>query len=905
MEASLLLACMESALDTSEIRRIFVDFYAQRGHSVVESSSLIPNDPSLLLTAAGMVQFKPYLLSLEEPPYRRATSVQKCARTTDIDIVGTTLRHLTFFEMLGNFSLGDYFKADAIPWAWELVTEGFGFDPDHLWVTVHESDDEAAQIWLDTVGIDPGRLQRLGSDNFWSMGAAGPCGPCSEIFVDKGDAYGEAGGPAVNDERYVEIYNLVFMQYEQDDDGNVVGDLPNKSIDTGAGLERIAAVRNGLESVFDCDTIRPVLGVAEALSGRTYGEDAAADISLRILADHGRSATFLVTDGVFPSNEERGYVLRRILRRAVLHAFLLGSERDVLVPLAESVIEIFADIYPELARGAETTKSILANEEERFRATLKSGMVLLENALGELDPGERLPGEIAFKLHDTHGFPIELTQEISATRQVEVDLDAFGAAMQAQRERSAGDAHAAGEPGAAEPGTEVEVYRGIVDELGRSEFLGYETMNTEATIGAIVAGGRRVETAGEGDEVEVFAAATPFYAEAGGQVGDSGLVVVASAGNGDGRALLEVTDTQYAIPGLISHHARVARGVVSAGQAAEFCVDVERRSQIRKHHTGTHLLHWALREVLGEHVRQQGSIVLPDRLRFDFSHYAAVTPDELAQVEALANREMLSNAAVKNYETSKAEADDIGVLSFFGEKYGERVRVLEAGAYSKELCGGTHVSSLGEIGPIVIVSESSIGSNIRRIEALCGEAALDYLQSQRAALSGAAGLLHAAPGDVPGAVEKRLEELAAARKEIEALRSQLAAGQAGDLAAQTFDLAGGGRGVVARVEGVDSPKDLQRLAGEVRGKLASAVVVLGAEVAAKASLVSAVSKDLQTQGLSAAETVREAAGLVGGGTGKNPDVAMAGGPRGDQIDSALEAARSYLDAWSPSGNADA
>ena len=872
-------------MDTAAIRKTFLDFFAARDHRIVASSSLIPLDPSLMLTTAGMVQFKPYMVGEEAPPYPRAASVQKCARTTDIEKVGLTARHLTFFEMLGNFSLGDYFKNKAIPWAWELVTDGFGFDPDQLWVTVHVDDEEAAGIWIDAVGVAPERVQRLDADNFWSMGAAGPCGPCSEIFYDKGPAFGREGGPAVDDERHVEVWNLVFMQYLRDDAGNIVGDLPQRNIDTGAGLERLATVIGGHASVFEVDTIRPVIAVGERAAAVAYGDDAKADVSLRILAEHARSATFLITDGVFPSNEDRGYVLRRIIRRAVRHAWLLGIEAEVMPALADEVVGLLGGAYPELERSQDGTKDILAKEEGRFRQTLRSGLAQLDIAFDVLPEGEQLPGAVVFKLHDTFGFPVELTREISEERGVEVDAVGFEAEMDAQQRR----ARAARQDG--QDATESDdAYRAVAAAGGPEEFLGYETTSDTATVVGIVADTRQVDSADAGTDVVVFCDRTPFYAEAGGQVGDTGVIVA-------GGARVDVRDTQSPRAGLIGHVGTVAEGTLHVGDTVALDVDAARRRGIRRHHTATHLLHWALREVLGAHVRQQGSLVEADRLRFDFSHFQPVTAAELRSIEDLANAEVMSAAPVANYETSKAEADAAGVVAFFGEKYGDRVRVLEAGPHSKELCGGTHVSNLGEIGPIVVVSESSIGSNLRRIEALAGPGAYTWLQDKRALLADSAAALHVPADEVPQAVEKRLGDLTAALKGLDAARAELASSAAAELVSGAFGLPGGGSGLVLRHDGAGNPKELQRLATELRQKLRPAAVVLGADLSGKASLVGAVSKELQQRGLSAADLVRPAAAVVGGGTGKNTDVAMAGGRDGSRIDAALAAAREALDAW--------
>lgn len=876
-------------MDTTAVRRIFLDFFKERGHEVLPSSSLIPLDPTLLLTTAGMVQFKPYLTGEEEPVFSRVASVQKCVRTTDIDIVGLTLRHLTFFEMLGNFSFGDYFKEKAIPWSWDLMTEGFGFDPERLWVTVYHEDDEAAEIWLDSVGVSPARLQRSGEDNFWSMGTSGPCGPSSEIFYDKGPAYGEAGGPLVDDERHVEVWNLVFMQSLRDEAGAIVGELPKKNIDTGAGLERLVAVRNDCKSIFEVDSLRDVLDVAESASGCVYGQDDRSDISLRILAEHGRSATFLLTDGVFPSNEARGYVLRRIIRRAVRHAWLLGVKDQVMTSLAQRTIDLLRGVYPELQRNAAVTLEILDNEESRFRYTLRRGLTSLDNEFATLQAGERLKGSAAFALHDTYGFPIELTKEIAAERKIQVDMDGFDAEMTRQREMATAAGGAKTETGGGAAAS-------LLADLSSTLFLGYETTEADGQVVALLKDGEFLAQADASEgpvKIEVIVDRTPFYAESGGQVGDTGRIVAADT-------LFTVFDTQQVRSGLTAHQGELQAGRLAVGDPVTCSVDASRRAGICRHHTATHLLHWALRKVLGEHVRQQGSFVEPDRLRFDFSHYTGVTSQEMAEVEALANSEVLTNDPVCCVETSKAEADMRGVIAFFGDKYGETVRVLEAGSHSVELCGGTHVRSLGEIGPIVVVSESSIGSNIRRMEAFTGEAALSYLQTRRSLLHDAAGMLRTSDEEVPEILEKRLGEFASQRKELESVRSQLFADRAKHMVDDAFALSFfGAKALVSVCRGVSAPKELQQMAVELRGRLGSGAVVLGVNFGGKASLVSSVSKDLQKQGLGASDILQDAAKAVGGGTGRNSDTAMAGGRKGGEVGRALDLARTFLEDWRP------
>ncbi|HSF85048.1 MAG TPA: alanine--tRNA ligase, partial [Acidimicrobiia bacterium] len=644
-------------MHSDDIRRTFLDFFAARDHTVVPSASLIPVDPTLLLTNAGMVPFKPYMLGEEVPPYLRAVTVQKVARTVDIDIIGTTARHLTFFEMLGNFSFGDYFKEKAIPWAYELVTEGFGLDPERLWYTVHLSDDEAAEIWIDGVGVPAERVQRLDKDNFWQMGVPGPCGPSSEIFFDKGSEHGKDGGPAVDDERFMEIWNLVFMQNVQDEPYHVVGDLPAKNIDTGAGLERVAVVLQGVDTVFETDLIRPVMATAEGITGVQYGDHERTDVSLRILADHAKAVTFLIADKVVPSNEGRGYVLRRLLRRTVRHASLLGV-RDLIMPsLIESTVAIMGNAYPELRDKRDGIVEMAAREETGFRRTLESGHQLLDAELSKLDDGAVFPGAAAFKLHDTYGFPRELTEEILSEKGIELDIEEFHRMMGEQRERArrhykGGDAAAL-----------ADAYRSLLSGVDTTEFSGYRLESDAGTILSVVREGDTVDRADAGQDVELFLDRTPFYAESGGQVGDSGVI---STPTGEVR----IADTQYSLPGIHGHRGTVVSGYIQTGQEAASEIDHERRESIRKNHTGTHILHWALRGVVGDHVHQAGSLVAPDRLRFDFSHFAGLADEELLAVEEEVNRRVIENARVETLETSKQEAEAMGALAFFGDKYG-------------------------------------------------------------------------------------------------------------------------------------------------------------------------------------------------------------------------------------------
>jgi alanyl-tRNA synthetase len=854
-------------ISANELRRAFVGFFEERGHTLVPSASLIPHDNTVLFTVAGMVPLKPYFVGDEPAPWTRAVSVQKCVRAggkhNDLDEVGHSSRHLTFFEMLGNFSFGDYFKELAIPYAWEFVTETLGLDPDRLWVTVHLTDDEAEAIWRDTVGLPPERIQRLDEDNFWQMADTGPCGPSSEIFWDRGPEFGEDGGPAHGGEdRFVEIWNLVFMQFDQHDDGHRSA-LPRPSIDTGAGLERILAILQGVDSVLETDEIRRLIGRASELAGVAYGRDERTDVSLRILAEHARTITFLVSDGVVPSNEDRGYVLRRIIRRAVRHAYLLGVDEVVMPALVDEVVAIMAPDYPELVESHSTVRTTIEREETRFRETLRTGSAILDTELARLGPGEALSGDVAFQLHDTYGFPLEVTQEIVAEQGVEVDQAGFDAAMAEQRRRAKEARPLAG------PRAHREALQQVLAEHGPTDFVGRQADEATARVLAVV-------PEGEGDEVGIILDRTPFYAEAGGQVGDTGTIETDT-----GRA--EVLDTTYGLPELHRHRARVVEGEILPGQEARAAIDVERRDAIRRNHTGTHILHWALREVLGDHVKQQGSLVAPDRLRFDFSHFEPVTAEQIAQIEDLANREILDNAPVRHFETTKAQAAELGAIAFFGEKYGDVVRVLEAGNHSIELCGGTHVGALGDIGPLKIVSEGSIGSNLRRVEAVTGLGTVDRLRRDESLLTDAADRLGVAPDEVVTGIDKRLDELRALREEVKQLKRRSATGQSGALAATAVDGV-----VVARVDGTERDA-LRDLALVVRDQPGVRAVVIGGEPeGGGVGLVAAVTPD---SGLHAGELIADAAKAVQGGGGKAADLAVAGGRDATALDAALDLAR--------------
>ncbi len=864
-------------MDSNTLRQKFLDFFERNGHTIRPSASVIPTDPTLLLNNAGMVPFKPYFLGEEVPPYDRAVTSQKCVRTIDIDIIGTTDRHLSFFEMLGNFSFGDYFKEGAITLAYDFVTKELGMDPDRLWFTVYEDDDEAAAIWTDVVGVPAERVQRGGRDNFWQMGVPGPCGPASEIFYDRGPEHGADGGPIGGDEdRFVEIWNLVFMQNVQDEPYHVIGDLPSKNIDTGMGLERLAMVMQEAGSNFETDLLRPVMAAAEDQTGTHYGEDGASDVSLRILADHGRTITIMIGDGVMPSNEGRGYVLRRLLRRAVRHAWQLGSREAITPALVEATVGILGQAFPNLVEQHDFIRDVVSREEDRFRRTLESGLGLLEEALAGVAAGGQVSGDVAFKLHDTYGFPVELTEEIASERGFSVDREGFDAAMDEQRTR----ARAAWKGG--EKAAEEEAYRRLADGIGLTEFLGYGTDLTAARVLAIIREGEQVETASEGERVEVFLDRTPFYGESGGQVGDSGVLT-------GPEGTVAVGDTKHAVQGLHGHRGTVTTGSIRVGQEVEAAIDSLRRNEIRKAHTGTHILYSALRSVVGDHVKQAGSLNEASRFRFDFSHFSGLDHEQLTEVERLANARVISNVDVQTQVMDKDEALETGALAFFGDKYGDRVRVVRVGGFSVEFCGGTHTSTAGAVGPLVLTGESSVGANTRRVEALVGEAAYGRISTMSRDLAAAAALLKAPESEVPARVGSLLERTRGLERELGELRDAQRGAEAAELSGAA-EAVGESNFLVVRRDGL-RPDELREFALDLRGRLGSSLVVVGGINEGKGALVAAVTDDLVDSGVSAGEIVGIAARELGGGGSRDPRLAQAGGPNGDRIDDALDVAR--------------
>jgi len=882
----------------SDIRSSFLDFFRQHQHSVVPSSSLVPrNDPSLLFTNAGMVQFKNAFTGQEKRANPRATSAQKCVRAggkhNDLDNVGYTARHHTFFEMLGNFSFGDYFKDDAIKFAWDLITRGYGIAKDRLCVTVYADDDEAFGIWKKVTGFADEKIIRIGTNaNFWSMGDTGPCGPCSEIFYDHGPHIegGPPGSPNEDGDRFVEIWNLVFMQFEQFADGRREN-LPKPSIDTGMGLERITAVMQGVHDNYDIDLFRHLIAASAEASGSSATGGHAA--SHRVIADHLRSTSFLIADGVLPSNEGRGYVLRRIMRRAMRHAHLIGAKDPLMYRLVPALVAEMGTAYPELGRAQPLITETLRLEEIRFRETLIRGLKLLDDATGDLKKGDKLAGETAFRLYDTYGFPLDLTEDALRARGIAVDVDGFDAAMQKQREEARKAWAGSGEI------TDEKIWFELRDELGATEFLGYDTEEAEGNIVTILKDGVRATSAVSGDTVSVLTNQTPFYAESGGQVGDQGAIFSGKGAQG------AVVDTQKH-NGLHVHIVRVTGGEFHVGDAVELRVDGERRRATRANHSATHLLHAALKRVLGQHVSQKGSLVAPDRLRFDFAHPKAVSQDELDRIENLVNSIVRQNSDVSTRLMPTEQAIAAGAEALFGEKYGDEVRVLTMGNdldaekdYSVELCGGTHVRRLGDIGIFTILSESAVAAGVRRIEALTSEGARRWLSDQAELARDAAAALKTSPAELPSRAlalaeeRRRLErELADAKKAL-----ALAGPGRGDSGDSTKDIAGT-KAVLRIVEGV-SPKDLKGLADDAKAKVGSGVVAFAAIADGRASLVVGVTDDL-TKRISAVDLVKVGAEALGGkGGGGRPDMAQAGGPDGTKAQAALDAIAKRLGELAP------
>lgn len=880
-------------MESAEIRRRWLSFFEGRGHTAVPSASLIADDPTLLLVPAGMVPFKPYFLGEVKAPAPRLTSVQKCVRTPDIEEVGKTTRHGTFFQMCGNFSFGDYFKEGAITLAWELLTTpvadgGYGLDPDRLWVTVYLDDDEAAGIWTDKVGFPAERIQRLGKkENYWSMGVPGPCGPCSEIFYDRGPAFGEEGGPAVNDERYVEIWNLVFMQYERGagegkEDFEILGDLPSKNIDTGLGLERLAMVLQDVHNMFEIDTSMAVIDKATELTGVRYGADPASDVSLRVVTDHMRTSVMLIGDGVTPGNEGRGYVLRRILRRAVRNMRLLGATGPVVADLIDVVIPSMGQQYPELITDRKRIETVALAEEAAFLKAIKGGTNILDTAVTETKAagGTVLPGDKAFLLHDTWGFPIDLTLEMAAEQGVSVDEDGFRRLMKEQRDRAKADARSK-KTGHAD----LSSYREVADTSGATEFTGYSSTEGESRIVGLLVDGVPSPAATEGDEVEVVLDRTPFYAEGGGQLADQGRIRL------DTGAVIQVRDVQQPVPGVSVHKGSVQVGEVTVGSAAFAAIDTRRRRAIARAHSATHLTHQALRDALGPTAAQAGSENSPGRFRFDFGSPAAVPGTVLTDVEQKINEVLGRELDVQAEVMSIDEAKKQGAIAEFGEKYGERVRVVTIGDFSKELCGGTHVHNTAQLGLVKLLGESSIGSGVRRIEALVGVDAYNFLAKEHTVVAQLQELVKGRSEELPEKIAGMLAKLRDAEKEIEKFRAEKVLAAAAGLVEGARDVRGTAL-VTGQVPDGTSADDLRRLVLDVRGRITGgrpAVVALFTTVGGRPLTVIATNEAARERGFKAGELVRAAAKTLGGGGGGKPDVAQGGGQNPEAIGDAVAA----------------
>ncbi|HEX7849233.1 MAG TPA: alanine--tRNA ligase [Sphingomonas sp.] len=878
---------------TNDIRRSFLDYFAANGHTAVQSAPLVPqNDPTLMFVNAGMVPFKNVFTGLESRPYSTATSSQKCVRAggkhNDLDNVGYTARHHTFFEMLGNFSFGDYFKERAITLAWGLLTKHWGIDPDRLTVTVYHTDDEAFDLWKKIAGLPEERIIRIATkDNFWAMGDNGPCGPCSEIFFDHGDHIpgGPPGSPDEDGDRFVEIWNLVFMQFEQEAN-EIVGNLPKPSIDTGMGLERVAAVMQGVHDNYDTDTFKALIAASEALTHtRAIGEQQA---SHRVIADHLRSSGFLVADGVLPANEGRGYVLRRIMRRAMRHAHLLGAKDPLMHRLVPALVAEMGAAYPELVRAQPLIEATLQQEEKQFRRTLDKGLKLLDEATAGMATGSTLSGETAFKLYDTFGFPYDLTEDALRAQGLQVDREAFDAAM-AEQKRAARAAW----KGSGEKASD-ELWYDLVEEKGSTEFIGYASEEGEGEVVALIKDGVRVDKAIAGDEVDVVLNQTPFYAESGGQVGDAGIATNDKGLKG------RVFDTQKHLGRLWAHRTKIEAGEVAIGDAIHLVVDGERRNAIRANHSATHLLHAALRERLGTHVAQKGSLVAPERLRFDFSQPTAIDPARLAEVEADVNAYIRQNDAVSTRLMTPEEAIEEGAMALFGEKYGDEVRVVSMGRapdgksiYSLELCGGTHVNATGDIGLFKLVSEGAVSSGVRRVEALTGEAARAYLASRDEKLRETAAVLKATPDEVPARVAALVEDRRRLERELAEAKKALALGGGGGAAPARPEQVNGVNFVGQVVDGLD-PKGLRGAVDETKARIESGVAVLVAVNDGRASIAVGVTDDL-TGRFNAVDLLRKAVEVLGGqGGGGRPDMAQGGGPDGSKGDEAVAAIRAAL-----------
>ena len=881
-------------MNSAEIRSRWLNFFEKENslkldHTVVPSASLIADDPNLLLVNAGMVPFKPFFLGEITPPYQRATSVQKCVRTLDIDEVGKTTRHASFFQMCGNFSFGDYFKEGAIALAWELLTKstsdgGYGFEPNKLWVTVYKDDDEAADIWHKQIGVPKDRIQRRGmADNFWSMGVPGPCGPCSEIYFDRGASYGKDGGPIADEERYLEIWNLVFMQNIRaaggsKDDFPIVGELPAKNIDTGLGLERTAALLQGVENIYEIDTTKIILDRASELSNTKYGSNPNSDVSLRVVADHARTAMMLIGDGVNPGNEGRGYVLRRMMRRTIRNMRLLGSQELVLAELVKSSIAAMAPQYPELISNQDRILEVTVAEEESFIQTLKSGTSIFDLAANELKSNKvkSLPADTAFKLHDTYGFPFDLTLEMAREKGLEVDENGFRRLMKEQKERAQADARTK-----KSGHTDLTLYKNIMDKNGATQFVGYDNNQSESKLTGILVEGKSVSEAGNGAEIEVTLNRTPFYAEGGGQIADGGFIKLANG------AVIEVEDVQTPVPGLIVHRGRLISGAIKIGEDVIAQIDQERRTAISRAHTATHMVHKAFREALGETATQAGSENSPGRFRFDFPATSAVPQSVLNDVESRVNELLISDLEVNAEVMTQDKAKSLGAMALFGEKYGDQVRVVSVGDWAKELCGGTHVGRSGELGVIKLMSESSIGSGVRRVEALVGVDAYKFLVKEHMILNSLTQIIKGARSEeIPERVNDLIDKMKVLEKELSGVRVATAMNMTTSLISDAVKI-GSAKIVSAAMAPGLSAEELRTVALKIKNEIGNGVVVLTSLTGEKIILIVAVSNELIKLGVKAGDLVKAGSTTLGGGGGGKDDFAQGGGVNIAKLSSAL------------------
>ena len=888
-------------MESADIRARWLRFFESGNrenlpHEVVPSASLIADDPNLLLVNAGMVPFKPFFLGEVTPPYKRATSVQKCVRTLDIDEVGKTTRHASFFQMCGNFSFGDYFKDGAISLAWDLLTRpvsdgGYGFPESRLWVTVYEDDDEAADIWHKKIGVPKERIQRRDmNDNYWSMGVPGPCGPCSEIYYDRGPEYGKDGGPIADEERYLEVWNLVFMQFERGagagkTDYPILGELPNKNIDTGLGLERMAAILQGVENIYEIDTTKIILNRAVDLTGIKYGSSTKNDVSLRVIADHARTAAMLICDGVTPGNEGRGYVLRRMMRRTIRNMRLLGAHEPVIKELIDASIKAMGPQYPELISDQSRIQKVAIAEEESFLQTLKSGTQIFDTAANEIKSsgGKVLSGDAAFKLHDTYGFPIDLTLEMATEQGLQVDADGFRRLMKEQKDRAKADSKAK-----KSGHTDLTEYRKIADENGLSEFIGYASIESEAKVRGLLVDGKSSMSASEGDELEIILDRTPFYAEGGGQLADGGLITLANG------TRIQIDDVQAPVPSLSVHRGRVIVGSIEVGNEVHAAIDLERRRAISRAHSATHMVHKAFREILGETATQAGSENSPGRFRFDFPATGAVPNSVLNDVESRVNALLLEDWEVTAEIMSQADAKKLGAMALFGEKYGDRVRVVSVGDWARELCGGTHVARTGQLGVVKLLSESSIGAGVRRVEALVGADAYKFLAREHILVNQLTELIKGSKAEeLPERITDLINKLKDAEKELGQVRSQQALAQVSGLLATAKNV-GDYKFLAAQIGDGISVEDLRTMALDIKNRLGESVVALASISSGKPIVVVATSDLARAKGVKAGALVKAASSVLGGGGGGKDDFAQGGGVNISEIPNALLAIEKAL-----------